>query len=111
MYAFGMLALLGLAVLVVGKVGDRFLSLAAEMWAFVLVAVGMGAAWLADFDLFAAWGLTVRNGTIGTTLTGFMIGGAAYFWREILNFFAGLSRKFTDEAAAMEETQHLRRVA
>lgn len=111
MYAFGMLALLGLAVLVVAKVADRFLSMALEVWAFVLVALGMGAAWLADFSLFSEWGLNVRNTTIGITLTGFLIAGAAFFWREILSFFAGLSRKFTDQAVSIEHTEKLRRVA
>lgn len=111
MYAFGMLALLGLAVLVVASVAARFLSAAQEFWAFVLVALAMGAAWLADFNIFESWGLAVRNPTIGVTLTGFMIAGVAYFWRELLHFFAGLSRKFSDEAATLEKTQHLRRVA
>ncbi|WP_438295513.1 hypothetical protein [Streptomyces sp. HUAS TT7] len=111
MYAFGMVALLGLAVLVVAKIAHRYLSVAQEFWAFALVALGMGAAWLADFDLFGAWGLTVRNATIGTTLTGFLVAGAAYFWREILYFFTGAARKFTDEAKTIEKTGELRRVA
>ncbi|MFP3986495.1 hypothetical protein U9R90_03140 [Streptomyces sp. E11-3] len=76
-----------------------------------LVALGMGAAWLANFDLFGAWNLAVRNDTIGTTITGFLIAGGAYFWHEVLHFFAGVSRKFTDEAAVLEKEQHLRRVA
>ncbi|MBC9713885.1 hypothetical protein H9Y04_15045 [Streptomyces sp. TRM66268-LWL] len=108
MYAFGMVALLGLAVLVVAKMVPR---LAPEIWATVLVAFGMGAAWLADFNLFEAWGLVVRNDTIGITLTGFLIAGAGYFWREVLQFFAGMARKFTDEAKTIEMTEQLRRVA
>jgi hypothetical protein len=44
MYAFGMIALLGLAVLAVARVANRYLSLASEVWAFVLVAPGVGAA-------------------------------------------------------------------
>ena len=31
--------------------------------------------------------------------------------REILAFFAGLARKIGDEAATLEESEHLRRVA
>jgi len=37
------------------------------------------------------------------TVTGLMIGGTAYFWQEILGFFAGLSRKLGDEAATLED--------
>ena len=111
MYAFGMMALLGLAVLAVTKVANRYVSLAAEAGAFVLVALGVGAAWLINLILFAAWGIPVRNGQIAVTITGIMVAGAAYFWRPVLDFFTGLSRKFTDEAATIEQSQHLRRVA
>ncbi|KOU36253.1 hypothetical protein [Streptomyces sp. WM6378] len=111
MYAFGILALLGLAVLVVAQVAHRYLSAAHEFWAFTLVALGVGVAWLANFDLFGTWGIDVRNATIGTTLTGLVIGGAGYFWREVLHFFAGLSRKLTDEAKTLEKAQQLRRAA
>ncbi len=38
----------------------------------------MGAAWLVGLDQFGAWNLAVRNDTIGTTLTGFLIAGGAY---------------------------------
>jgi hypothetical protein len=33
------------------------------------------------------------------TVTGILIAGFACFWREILGFFGGLYRKFTDEAS------------
>jgi hypothetical protein len=105
------MALMGLAVLAVAKVADRYLSLAAEIWAFIMLGLGVGAAWLVDFNLFATWALPVRNAAIGVTLTGLAIGGVAYFWREILDFFGGLYRKYADEAASMEKSEHLRRVA
>ncbi|MGW6268407.1 MULTISPECIES: hypothetical protein [unclassified Streptomyces] len=105
---FGTVALLGLAVLVVAKMMP---ALAQEIVALVLMALGVGAAWLADFDLFAAWELGVRNEAIGITLTGLLIAGAGYFWREVLRFFAGAARKFTDEAKTIEKTEQLRRVA
>lgn len=111
MYAFGMIALLGLAILAVGAVGYRYLALAREYWAVLLVGLGIGAAWLANFDLFGVWGLAVRNHGIAVTLTGLAIAGSGYFWRIVLEFFAGLSRKFTDQARSMEKTENLRRVA
>lgn len=111
MYAFGIMVLLGLLVLGAGKIADRFLSMAPETWAVVLLGLGVGTSWLLSFNLFAQWGIAVRSPAIGVTLTGLAIGGTAYFWREILDFFGGLSRKFTDEAVTMEKSQNLRRVA
>lgn len=111
MYGFGMIALLGLAVFAVGAVAYRYLAMAREFWAVLLVLLGIGAAWLANFDLFGLWGLAVRDHAIAVTLTGFAIGGVAYFWKVILEFFAGISRKFTDEARTLEQSQNLRRVA
>jgi hypothetical protein len=111
MTVFGVVALLGLAVLVAGKVAYRYLSFAPEFWAAAFVVLGVGATWLADFDLFAAWSLPIRAHAVGLVLTGFMVAGAALFWREVLGFFGGLARKLTDEAQSLEKSQGLRSVA
>jgi hypothetical protein len=105
------MALLGLGVLAVATVADRYLSLASEVWAVILVGLGIGVAWLVSFNMFAHFGFAARNNAIGITITGVIIAGAAYFWRDILGFFRGLSRKHTDQAATMEKSEHLRRVA
>ncbi len=111
MYAFAMMALLGLAVLGVTAIASRYLSLSAEIRAFALAALGVGAAWLINLDLFGVLAVATRGNAIGVTVTGLMIGGAAYFWQEILGFFTGLSRKLGDEAATLERSEQLRRVA
>ncbi len=111
MYAFAIMSLLGLAVLVVSKIADRYLALAAELRALVLVALGVGGAWLINVSLFTAWAVPVRFSWVGITLTGLIVAGAAYFWGVILDFFAGLSRKSTDQARTIEQEKHLRRVA
>lgn len=111
MFAFGMIVLLGLAVLAVTAIVSRYLAIGAEVRAFALAGLGVGAAWLIDLDLFSVLGIDTRDSAIGVTVTGLMIGGAAYFWQEILAFFAGLSRKLGDEAATLEKTEQLRRVA
>ncbi len=54
---------------------------------------------------------TTRGSAIGVTVTGLMIGGAAYFWQEVLGFFTGLTRKLRGEAVTLEKSEHLRRVA
>jgi hypothetical protein len=65
MYAFTMMALLGLAILVVAKIGNHYLKQIAGAWAFMLVALGVGAAWLINLNLFGIWSIPVRNSDIG----------------------------------------------
>lgn len=110
MYAFAMMALLGLAVLAVTMIAGRYVR-TAEIRVLTLAALGVGAAWLINLDLFGVLGITTRDSAIGVTMTGLMIAGAACFWREILGFFAGLTRKLGDEAATLEKSEQLRRVA
>jgi len=111
MYAFGMVVLLGLAVLVVAKIGNHYLRQVPGAWAATLVALGVGAAWLMNLNLFSMWSIPVRNSDIAVTLTGILIAGAGYCWREVLGMFGGLYRKYTDEAKLMENSETLRRVA
>jgi predicted lysophospholipase L1 biosynthesis ABC-type transport system permease subunit len=79
MYAFAMLALLGLVVLAVAAVVGRYLSIAAGVRAFMLAALGAGAAWLINLDLFGVLAVATCGSAIGVTVAGPMIGGAAYF--------------------------------
>ena len=111
MFAFGTMVLLGLAILAVTAIISRYVAAMAEIRAVVLVALGVGAAWLIDLDLFGVLGIATRDSAIGVTMTGLMIAGSAYFWHEILAFFAGLSRKIGDEADTLEKGDQLRRVA
>ena len=111
MYAFGMVVLLGLAILVVAKIGNHYLRQVPGAWAATLVALGVGAAWLMNLNLFSMWSIPVRNSDIAVTLTGILLAGAGYFWREVLGMFGGLYRKYTDEAKLMENSETLRRVA
>ena len=84
MYAFAIMTLLGLGVLAVARIFNRYVSLATELQALVLVLLGVGGGWLVNLSLFAAWGMPVRWAWVGTTLTGVIIAGVAYFWGVIL---------------------------
>src|SRR5579884_2486485 len=110
MYGLGLLALFGLAVYAVAVVADRYVSLARELLAGVYVLLGIGAAWLANFDLFKAWAMPARQPWIGVTITGAAIGALALAARAAGAFVSGLERKFRDEAEVIEQTE-LRRVA
>jgi hypothetical protein len=111
METFAVLMLFGLGLLVSVMLAHRYVELARESWAFVTVVLGIGLAWLADLDMFRNWQLHVREHWIGVTLTGLALAGLAHFWHEVLGFFGGLERKYNDEAAALEKSQDLRRVA
>jgi hypothetical protein len=107
MYVFAILMLFGLGVAASVVFLDRFFArfLMREMWALVAVAAGIALAWLADFDMWAQWGVPVRESWIGVTLTGLALGGVAYFFHELLGFFTGLHRKYEDEAKVIEHTE------
>ena len=53
----------------------------------------------------------MRDHAIAITLTGLAIAGAGYFWRIVLAFFVGVSRKVTDEARTIERKENPRRAA
>jgi hypothetical protein len=111
MYVFGIAVLLGLGVFALAMIVDRFLSIAPEFWATVLVGLGIGAAWLVDFDVWQRWGIPARDDWIGVTLTGLMIGGIALACRGVARLLSVFSRKIADEAETLEKEKSLRRVA
>jgi len=111
MYAFAILALLGLGAFAVAGFADRYLSMAREFWAMTCVAFGIGLAWLADFNLWSTWNLAVRAHWIGVTLTGLAIGAVAFAVYGVAHLVVAFARKVTDEAASIEHEKGLRRVA
>lgn len=74
----------------------------------VVLGLGVGAAWLADLDLWGAWGIAVRRDWIGVTLTGLAIGGMAAVAHALLEPLAAMGRKTMDEAEVLERSEHLR---
>jgi uncharacterized membrane protein len=111
MYIFAITVLLGLAVTAVGLIVARFATMATELWALLLIGLGVGAAWLADFSMFTGWDVPVRQNWIGITLTGLAVAGFAEAWFVVLRTLKGLQRKYNDEAASFEKEKGLRRVA
>ena len=75
------------------------------------MVVGILLAWLADFDVWSAWGVPVREHWVGIVLTGLGIGGLAAVWGELLGFFHGITRKSNDEAEVIERDRGLHAAA
>ena len=73
--------------------------------------LGTATAWITDFDLFAAWELTIGNHALGLVFTGLVVAAAAYSWQPLLAFFQACARKQGDEAATLEKPHNLRRAA
>lgn len=105
MHAFGIAVLLGLAVMIVAALVERYLATVPEVRALVFLGLGIIAAWVMDFGLWREWQMSTRADWLDVTLTGVIIGGIAHAWHVLLGFVGGLSRKVTDEATTIERTQ------
>ncbi|HZP90368.1 MAG TPA: hypothetical protein VFC04_05160 [Actinomycetota bacterium] len=105
MHAFGIALLLGLAVMIVAALAERYLAKTPEVRALVFLGLGIIAAWVMDFGLWREWAMTTRAGWLDTTLTGVILGGIAHVWHVLLGFVEGMSRKVADEASTIERTQ------
>jgi hypothetical protein len=113
MYVFAIAALLGLGILALAMIAERYVMSfeRRDWWMALLVVLGIGAAWITDFNVWGLWGVAVRADWIGVTLTGLALGGLALAWHEVLRLVAGMERKLNDEAATLEKAEGLRRVA
>jgi len=107
MYVFAIALLFGLGIMVLGRFVERFLRVP-ELMAVLLVGLGIGLAWVVNFDLFLDWGLPARAGWVGVTMTGIILGGIAYAWDVVFGLASSMLRKVNDEAATMEKTEGLR---
>jgi hypothetical protein len=113
MYVFAIAALLGLGILALAMIAERYVlsSERREWWMVLLVALGIVAAWVTEFNMWGLWGVAVRADWIGITLTGLALAGLAVAWYEVLRLLTGLERKLHGEAATLEKAEGLRRVA
>jgi len=109
MYVFAIALLFGLGIMALSKLAARVLN--TETWALTTVVLGIALAWLANFDVWSAWGVDVRASWIGVTLSGLAIGGIGFFWHVMLDYVESLYRKHVDEAVEFERTHNIRRVA
>ena len=97
MYDFAVVALLALATLkLVDFLTDAVPQLA-KLRSLLTFVIAVGATVLIDYSVFGAWGVAVRNATVGTWVTGFIVAGMTVPWRAL---FAWL----THDRATGDET-------
>src|SRR5437762_2611653 len=103
MHAFAILAFGGLAVALAVRMLSSYGRETSRASNVVLwVGLGVGFAYLANFSIFSAWGIHVRNHAIGNIMTGFMAGGMAMLWEEAITYLSHYHR---------DEKKSLRRAA
>ncbi len=89
MHEFALLAFGGLitalAVRLVSQYGREAAGRASNL--ILWLGLGVGYAYLVDFQIFSAWGIDVRSHAIGAVMTGFMVGGMAMLWEELIDYF------------------------
>ncbi len=108
MHVFAITVLLGLAVAVTARLVERFLVRYPEIRAVLMLGLGIAVAWIADFNVFALWGMPLREYWMEIGATGLIIGGLGFAWYEVTGYVSGLMRKLRDEALTIERTEGLR---
>ena len=97
MYDFAIVALLALATL---KLVDFLTDAVAPLRplrSILTFVIAIAAVLLLDYSVFAGWGVSIRNATLGTWLTGFMVAGMTVPWRALFAYL-------THDRAAADET-------
>jgi hypothetical protein len=97
MYEFAIVALLALATL---KLVDFLTDAVPQLRSMRSVAtfvIAVGATVLLDYSVFRAWGIDIRNDTMGVWITGFVVAGMTVPWRAAFAFL-------THDRARSDET-------
>lgn len=103
MHFFAVLLFLSLCVMGLTMLGERITRRVTEFRAFLAGGWGVGIAWLANVNMWTGWDVGhLRYAWVGVTLTGAALGGTALLFYAIVRFFAGLHRKFDDQAEQLE---------
>src|SRR5579863_7365941 len=106
MHFFAVFLFMSMGVMGFTMLGERGMRRLREGRAFMFGAWGVGFAWLANLNMWTGWGIGhLRYEWVGVTLTGLALGGTAMLMHALLGFFAGLHRKFDDQAEQIERAE------
>ncbi|MDA8070518.1 MAG: hypothetical protein M0Z82_02720 [Actinomycetota bacterium] len=113
MHFFALFLFFAFGVMGLTMLGERLYRRLREGRAFVSLGWGVGLAWLANSSMWSGWAIGgLRYDWVGVTVTGLALGGSALLLHGVLGFFAGLHRKFDDQAEQLERSEpELRRIA
>lgn len=92
MYQFAVVALLGLAVLKVVDMIEDLVPGLARFRAVATFAVAVAAVVALDYSVFAGFGVSLRDATIGTWVTGLIVGSLASAWQAALGWLGSAER-------------------
>jgi hypothetical protein len=97
MYDFAIVALLALATLkLVDFLTDAIPQLR-SLRSLMTFVIAIGATLLLDYSVFKGWGIGIRNDTVGTWVTGFVVAGLTVPWRALFAYL-------THDRARADET-------
>jgi hypothetical protein len=106
MHFFAVFLFLSFGVMGLTMLGERATRRVREGRSFLAGGWGVGLAWLANLNMWTGWNIGhLRYAWVGITLTGIAIGGTALILSALFGFFAGLHRKFDDQAEQIEHQQ------
>jgi len=86
MYDFAVVVLLALAALKLVDFLTNAVPQAQPMRSLLTFVVAVGGTVLLDYSVFRAWGIDIRNATVGTWITGFIVAGLTVPWRALFGF-------------------------
>jgi hypothetical protein len=97
---------MSLGVTALTMLGERATGRLREVRPVLAMGWGVALAWLADINMWTGWHIgSLRYEWVGVTLTGVALGGTAVLLYALAGFFAGLWRKFDDEAERIERAE------
>jgi hypothetical protein len=97
MYDFAIVALLALATLKLADFLTDVVPQLRSMRTLVTYVAAIGATVLIDYSVFNGFGIEVRNDTVGTWITGFVVAGMTVPWRALFAYL-------THDRARADET-------
>jgi hypothetical protein len=106
MHEFATVILLGLAVYAVVNLIRQLGETSRALRIFLDLLLGLVVAWVADYSMFAGWGISLRSAWMGPVATGLVIGGLASLWTEVVALITSYARRSYDEATEIESRIH-----